>query len=109
MGCVYRSPNCSEENNNQLFKLLKSDVIANYSKVCIVGDFNFPNVSWDGRWCGEKANAVLEHVQDSFLIQKVQNPTRRRIGQNPTLDDWVLVSQEDLVSEVIHQDPLGKK
>ena len=109
IGCVYRSPNTStEENDNSLFKILKSDKMLKYDKICIMGDFNYPNVYWDGQWSGEKGNKVLKHIQDAFLIQKVTKPTRRRQGQNPTLDDLILVNDDRIISEVDHQDPLGK-
>jgi hypothetical protein len=109
LGCVYRSPNTStEENDGLLFQLLKSDAVSRYEKVCILGDFNFPNVRWDGIWSGEKCDKILQHVQDAFLIQMVENPTRRRLGQNPTLDDWILVNDDGLISNIEHLDPVGK-
>jgi len=109
LGCIYRSPNTSsEENDAKLFQLLKSDTVASYDKVCVVGDFNYPQVRWDGVWSGERSDLILQHVQDAYLIQKVDTPTRRRSGQNPTLDDWVLVSEDSLVSDITHLDPVGK-
>ena len=109
IGCMYRSPNTSsEENNEKLFQLLKSSKMLQYSRICIVGDFNYPYVCWDGRWSGPRNNDVIQHVHDAFLIQKVVKPTRRRINQNPTLDDWVLVNNDDLISDIVHLDPVGK-
>lgn len=109
LGCIYRSPNTSsEENDNKLFDMLKSEEVAKYDKVCIMGDFNFPAVRWDGVWAGEKNNNIKEHILESFLCQKVIEPTRRRLGQRPTLDDWVLVSEPDLISDISHLDPVGK-
>ena len=109
LGCIYRSPNTSTEDNNKLlFNLLKSDEVNKYDKVCIVGDFNYPKVSWDGQWRGEKSNDIVEKVHNAFLIQKVENPTRRRPGQRPTMDDWVLVNEDDLISKIEHSQPIGK-
>ena len=109
IGCIYRSPNTStQENDENLFNLLKSEGMVKYDKICIVGDFNFPKVNWEGEWAGEKNREIIQNIQDAFLIQKVLCPTRRRPHQNPTLDDWVLVNDEKLISDVTHHDPLGK-
>ena len=109
LGCIYRSPNTSDEGNDEkLFQLLKSEEVTKFDKICITGDFNYPNVRWDGIWSGLKNYEIIEKVQDAFLIQKVKEPTRRREGQKPTLDDWILVNDNDLVSEICYLDPLGK-
>ena len=109
IGCVYRNPNSSTtENNKKLFEMLKSDKLLKYDKICIMGDFNYPNVKWDGTWSGENGDEILRDVHDAFLIQKVTKETRRRPGQNPTLDDWILINDDSIISDVIHQDPLGK-
>ena len=109
IGCVYRNPNSSTtENNNKLFEMLQSEKLLKYDKICIMGDFNYPFVKWDGTWSGEKGDEILRKVHDAFLIQKVSKETRRRPGQNPTLDDWILINDDSIISDVIHQDPLGK-
>jgi hypothetical protein len=96
------------ENTQELFKLLKSEEMSGYDKICIFGDFNFPDVKWDGSWNEEKNNEVIECMRDAFLIQKVKDPTRHREGQRSTLDDLVLVSEENLISDIEHLDPVGK-
>lgn len=109
IGCVYRNPNSStDDNNKKLFEILKSDRMLKYDKICIMGDFNYPNVKWDGTWSGDKSNDIIKQIHDAFLIQKVVKETRRRPLQTPTLDDWILVNDDSLISEVIHLDPLGK-
>ena len=47
-GCSYKSPNSTEENIQELLNLMKSDSLNDYDKICIVGDFNYPPVRWDG-------------------------------------------------------------
>ena len=108
IGCVYRSPSSSLENTENLYKLLKHEGLSKYGKICIIGDFNFPNVNWEGKWNGEANNTFIECVRDAFLIQKVTQPTRHRKGQRSTLDDLVLVNDENLVSDIQHLDPVGK-
>ena len=53
-------------------------------------------------------NEIVEYIQDALLFQKVRDYTRRRTGQNPTRDDWILVNDNDVTSDIIHLDPLGK-
>lgn len=43
-----------------------------------------------------------------MLVQKVIKPTRKQLGQFPMLEEWVLVNDDKLVSEVRHLDPLGR-
>ena len=108
VGCIYRSPNSSEENRLKLFDLLKSEELSKFDKVIIVGDFNFSSVSWDGTWTNEKDNEVVEAVRDAFLTQMIKKPTRSRVGQRSTMPDLLLVNDLKLVDEVYHYPPLGK-
>ena len=41
VGCIYRSPNSSETNNNDLFNLIKEMSEKRLSHKLIMGDFNF--------------------------------------------------------------------
>ena len=108
IGCLYRSPNSTDENKENMFNLLKSEKIQKFDKVCITGDFNFPTLQWNGTYSGEKDNALLQNFNDTLLFQKVKKDTRRRKGQTPSLLDLVLVSEDDLVSTITHIAPLGK-
>ena len=107
-GCIYKSPSSSDDNVRNLQMLLRSDIIKQYSKVCIVGDFNCPNIDWNGKWTSTKDEEFVECLRDAYLHQMVKNPTRRRDGQRPTLDDLVLVNDEQLLSDITHYCPLGK-
>ena len=108
VGCIYRSPNSNDNNNNELFKLLRAEQMSKYDKILIFGDFNFPDVKWDGTWNSGKNNDIVENLRDAFLIQKVTRPTRVREGQRPTIDDLVLVNEEFLISDIEYHDHLGK-
>jgi len=57
---------------------MKSDLLNNYDKIYIVGDFNYPSVRWDGEWSNNKDNEFVECVRDVFLTQTVKKPTRKR-------------------------------
>ena len=56
IGCIYKSPNSTIENTIEMYKLLKSMTIKRFMKVCIVGDFNYPNIKWKGEWSGAMDN-----------------------------------------------------
>lgn len=68
--------------------MLECKNIQNVDK-CIVGDFNFPSIKWDDRWEGEDNDKFVECIRDSFLTQKVKNPTRHRKRETPNLLDLV--------------------
>ena len=82
IGCMYKSPNTSHENEELMFKLLKDEYIQKFKHLYIVGDFNYPNIKWQGEWSGAKNNKFIESIRYSFLDQLVTKPTRKRIGQD---------------------------
>jgi hypothetical protein len=57
---------------------------------------------------GEEDNNFVECMRDAFFFQKVKQPTRHRDGQISTLIALVLVSGEDLLTEIEHAPPFGK-
>ena len=79
--------------------IFRSEELFKYDKICIMGDFNYPFVEWNCVWKGAKAKEIEESVHDAF-IQMVHHPTRNRYNQRSTLDDWVLVSDESLISNI---------
>jgi hypothetical protein len=107
-GCVYKSPNTTLENEEMMLDLLKRDYLQQFDYVCITGDFNFPDINWTGTWTGERNGRFITTLLDSFLIQVVKQPTRRREGQIANILDLVIVNDELLVSDIIHFSPLGK-
>ena len=70
IGCIYKSPNSSELNQQLLHDLIKSNKLEKYDKVCIMGDFNFPKLLWDGTDTSNQD--FIESTRDAYLIQKVK-------------------------------------
>ena len=68
-----------------------------------------PSIDWE-TWNGTSNRDIkfIETLQDHYLSQHVEEPTRYRFGQNPSLVDLVISSEEDLVSDIKHLDPIGK-
>ena len=108
IGCFYRSPSSNWDNTLNILNLLKTREVQKYDNICIVGDFNFPTVDWCGRWKGETEAKILSSLNDAFLVQKVTQTTRSREGNRPSLLDLVLVNDTNLISSIVHNDPLGK-
>ena len=106
IGCIYKSPNTSDHNQQLLQDLLNSDKIQKYDKVCIMGDFNFPKLLWDGTDTSNQE--FIESTRDAYLIQKVKNPTRDREAQKSNILDLVFVNDDDLIGNIDHEDPFGK-
>ena len=81
----------------------------NYDLVCIAGDFNYPTVEWKGTGGDERGQLFKSTLQENFLTQMVQQDTRKREGQRSNLLDLVIVSDENRISDIKHEPPLGEK
>ena len=111
-GCIYRSPSGDSNNNAKLNGLLSKAGSRNYSHLIVVGDFNYRGIDWrvDTTTGGTNSDeqSFLDAVNDLFLHQHVNEPTRQRTGQRPSLLDLVLTNDEDTVSDVNIGPPIGK-
>ena len=106
--CIYRSPNSTAENNDKLIENLNW-AKNSFSEVVIVGDFNFPYINWQIENSSETlGQKLLDTLNDNFLEQLIDEPTRYREGQNPSLLDLLIVSTPDMISDIKYCSPLGK-
>ena len=83
-----------------------------YSHKCFVGDFNYRNINWVS-WTtphNEDSNEAkfVETIRDCYLHQHIDEPTRRRGNDEPSLIDLVFTDGDMQVSDVTHHAPLGK-
>ena len=98
----YRPPNQDEEMDEAFYEQL-AEVIQSPALV-LVGDFNFPHVCWKYNIAQRKqSKRFLECVEDSFLTQLVQEPTR-----GGALLDLLFANREGLVGDVKAGDFLGQ-
>ena len=114
--CIYRSPtksDTSNENNIRLNKLIY-DISSSkkYSHKCFVGDFNFPTINWEN-WTTKhveesKEEKFLGTLRDSFLHQNVDEPTRCRGTDDPSLVDLILTGEANQAENMEYLSPLGK-
>ena len=113
VGCIYRSPNNTTENNKELFQLLSSVNNKQFSHILIVGDFNCEEIDWRLHSTSVNENHVasqlLEYVIDCFMYQHVAEPTRFRIREISSVLDLIFTNEENIISELKYMAGLGKK
>ena len=108
VGCIYKSPNSTEENIQNLYYIFKNNDFGTFDKICIMGDFNFPNILWNGCQTPPKEEEFVDATRDAYLEQMVIRPTRNRDGQNSNILDLVFVNEASIISDIDHTSPIGK-
>ena len=108
---MYRSPNSSEENNNMLVKMLESLSINKPRNLIILGDFNFPSIDWSSSTCIGSATTVqqkfLDILQENFWQQLIDQPTRVRGTDRPSILDLLITNESSLIDKIDYTPPLG--
>ena len=111
---IYCSPSVCELssfNNRKILQYL-STVSLSSSKFLVVGDFNLPSIDWTSgttQLSDESfENHFLETLQEHYLYQHIQNPTRLRANSTPSVLDLVITKSPDDVASVEFLPPLGK-
>ncbi|KAK6491568.1 hypothetical protein HHUSO_G3663, partial [Huso huso] len=75
VGVCCRPPSSDESLNENLYASIKK--ISKEGDTLIMGDFNFPNINWDHMTSDNSSDmGMIELVQDCFLSQTVNAPTR---------------------------------
>ena len=113
VGLIYRSGSGSSENNQKLIEIINEACTKGYSHILLMGDFNYPNIDWEhwdfkGESTTSQEYKFIECLQDNFLYQKITEPTRWRGADDPHLLDLILTNEEDMISNIEYQSPLGK-
>ena len=115
VGVCYRSTASTTVNDEKLCSLMEMAVNESRFKnaqLLIMGDFNFPEISYsdyDVRApCNSSANKFFECTQDLFLCQHVDEFTRCRKNQLPSILDYVFTCDDDVIGSIQYETPLGK-
>ena len=58
VGCIYRSPGSSEENNQTLNDMIIEAKNNHHTHFMLLGDFNYPNIVWDDAYATGSGNAA---------------------------------------------------
>ena len=111
VGVVYRSPNSSAQNNENLLRLLRKAFTSNFDHIMLCGDFNLPLIEWNVKQCLDSqlsfTSNFLTVVEDLGIFQHVRESTRFR-GQQNSCPDLVFTNEESMVNEVTRASPTGK-
>ena len=118
IGCVYRSgtkekAQALDDDLNTMIKNMSLN--AGYKNVLIVGDFNFPDISWNPepvittnhRNANHPEHKFVDTINDAMLHQHIHRPTRDRNGQASKIDDLIFTSDPDIVFNIEHTGHLG--
>lgn len=110
VGCVYRPPDCTLEEN-QCFCDSFEKLSEIRSNVVIFGDFNYREIDWRRQGINGSSAAAeqfLRSYQNLHLHQLVDFLTRYRGNDEPSLIDLLLTSDGGLISSVEGHAPIGK-
>ena len=50
--------------------------ISNNDKICIMGDYNYPSIKWNGILTHDRDFEFVEAIRDAYLCQMVTKPKR---------------------------------
>jgi ribonuclease P/MRP protein subunit RPP40 len=99
-GVCYRSQLAPEDEVNLMFSAIKESAKV---QSIIVGDFNYPNIVWDTFECKSKKDEMfIDLVQECFLTQHVDEPTR---GRN--ILDLVFTTEPNMVKNLLVSEHLS--
>ena len=99
IGLCYRSPTASDEDVKSLFEQIKK--FSNYQTI-IMGDFNYGDINWKEMESGPNGKEFLELVEDCFLFQHVELPTR---GTN--ILDLLISTEKNMIEEIEIKCPIS--
>ncbi len=112
IGCIYRSPNSNNINNEDILNSLKQATGSKYSHVLIVGDFNHPELNWTDCTSppdpNHPASQFMDCTRDCFLHQHITEPTHFRGNQQANILDLVMTNEENMIDDINFLPPLGK-
>ncbi|GAB0187084.1 alpha-actinin-2 [Grus japonensis] len=91
VGVCYRPPDQEDRVGEALYRQI--GVPSRSQALVLMGDFSHPNICWRDNTAGHKqSRRFLECIDDNFLLQVIQEPTRRG-----AMLDLVLINKEGLV------------
>lgn len=102
----YRPPNSSSNFCDDLHDALHNVIVRYPSSPIILGDFNFPDISWD-KSSGPSTSLTSEGTRfinlcnDFNLMQLVKLPTRTTSSSSNLLD-LILTTEPDYICSLIH-------
>jgi len=92
IGICYRCPSSNKFSDEALYELICK---ASVGKLMLMGDFNYSEINWAKPESMDDLHPFLKCVNDNFLIQHVEEPTR---GKN--ILDLVFTSEENMIENL---------
>ena len=92
IGICYRCPSSNQLSDEALCELISK---ASFEKIMLMGDFNFSEIDWRKPETLDDSHPFLKCINDNFLFQHVDEPTR---GKN--ILDLVLTSEENMIENL---------
>ena len=115
VGVCYRSTSSTNVNDDELICLMEkaaSESSARNSQLLLMGDFNYPEISYNEHSVSaandSSAKRFFDCTQDLFLCQHVDEFTRCRASQSPSILDYVFTCDDDVIHDIQYKSPLGK-
>jgi hypothetical protein len=110
IGVVYRPPNTEREDDKKLFELLfEAEDKTKGNQLLVLGDFNMPNIRWNKNdSIGERADKELKNFNSLFWKQNVDQETRIRLNNEPSLLDLIFTRTKNEISSIEYHEPMGK-
>ena len=106
---MYRSPSSTKEDSKLIRQAIEEISNMNSSDIIIMGDFNYKEINWeDEKGSGKEQDKFIACVQQNMLSQHVKDVSRFRGDNKPSRVDLVFATEEDMISEMEYQSPLGK-
>ena len=110
IGCVYRKGTSTQDNNSALSHVLNT-IKENYENFLIFGDFNLPNINWSTNLVAnhthQYAAEFIEVLEQNFMHQHVNEPTRARGNNTPSILDLIITADAQDVLDMKVNSPLG--
>ena len=112
-GCIYISSSGTEDNDEELRKLLHEVSNKGYRHLLIMGGFNYGKICWNTWSTSSNESSIdfkfIECIRDCYLFQHVNKPTRGRFNQDPHVLDLILTNEDGMVTDIEHYSSLGKR
>ncbi|GAB0205472.1 mitochondrial enolase superfamily member 1 [Grus japonensis] len=101
VGVCYRPPDQGDQADEALYRQIGA--ASRSQALVLMGDFNHPDICWRDNTAEHKqSRKFLECVDDNFLLQVIEEPTRRG-----AMLDLILTNKEGLVGDVKLKGSLG--
>ncbi|MCH2416954.1 MAG: endonuclease/exonuclease/phosphatase family protein [Acidimicrobiales bacterium] len=112
-GCIYRSPSkensSTKDSTEKVCNVISEALQRNDTRLLICGDFNYPEIDWNSDYVNNKSvEPFITSLQKHHLHQHVCKLTRYREGQEPSLLDLILTTEEGMIESLEHNPGLGE-